>query len=99
MEPTLLELKAGETKTVGDLTIANTGGGHKILMPSPTETDGDLPFAELELSTPRTAVTTERVMNPRAPDAGEVTTFDGYTITSVEIGWNGEFAKLRIAKA
>jgi len=98
MEPTTIELQTGETKFVGDLSITNTGGGHKILMRSPEETEGDLPFAELLLATPRVVSTQVRVMNPRNGTTGETTTFDVYTITPVAVEWNGESVKLRIAK-
>jgi len=95
-EPLSVELQSGETKVVGDLTITNASGGHKILMRSPHETDGDLPFAELTLKTPHVAETEVRVLNPRATEPGEVITFDTYTIVPEEVGWNGEFVRLKI---
>lgn len=80
-----LQIASGQTKTVGDLSITNKGGGHEILL------DGDIIFTDIILAREGGTQETVRATYPQ-PEGAEpqVIVFGAYTIHIDSIEWNGE---------
>lgn len=96
MEQGIIEVKEGETKTFGDLTITNRGGGHEILENVNGGRGGDESFANINLQTPRakSSVSDEGYLRYK----GGTLTFDNYVITVQEISWNAKSVIFQIKK-
>lgn len=93
-----IQLQEGETKVFDDLTITRVSGGHKMIMGPSGESEGDLSFAELDLSTPRVPTTSVRLTGPQGTSVGETTIFDNYEVTAEIVDWNAKSITLQIQK-
>lgn len=92
-----LELKENQSLLFDDLKLTHKGGGHKITMDDKGHRSGDLSFAEVDLQTPRKELTQLRFFHPEGK-RNLIVEFDDYVITTIDVGWNGEFVKMDIRK-
>jgi hypothetical protein len=77
------ELKIKESKKIGDISITNNGGGHKILE------SGDVPFAEIKVkSTNKSDTMTVYSSNQKL--------WNEYLIDVEEVGWDGIFIRFSV---
>ncbi len=96
MEQEIIEVKSGETKNFGDLTITNKGGGHRMLMNADGGRGGDKSLAHIELQTPRMKSSDLKEFNMKYE--GDAVTFDNYAVTIQEIMWNAQAVIFQIKK-
>jgi hypothetical protein len=96
MNNNTVEIKSGETVTIGDLVITSNGGGHKILESEGGGRGGDMSFAQLYFETPRKAQEEIRILSSLESIAVPVA-FDNYLIQTKGVGWNGETVKLEVS--
>ncbi len=90
-------IEKSKTVTVGDLSITNIGGGHKILMSQDGKGGGDASFTDIALETPKKAKENTRVLN-LDKEVESPFVFDTYLITPKEVGWDGDSVTLSIAQ-
>lgn len=93
MNTQTITIEKTKTVKVGDLSITNIGGGHKIIMSGDTKRDGDASFTNLALETPRKLKENTRVYGVEPPFV-----FDTYLIEPKEVGWDGDSVTLSIVQ-
>jgi len=94
MEPTILILKNGETKTVSGLTITNLENdrGHKIM----ADGGGDNSFASLRLESEGVETQELRIHNPILGETTIPIVYGSYSIVVQKVQWDGEHVELLI---
>ncbi len=95
MSSQIVTIKKTKTVVVGDLSVTNMGGGHKILMTEDNRRGGDLSFADLSFETTRKKKWITRVMNS-GDTLQSPFVFDNYIITTKEIKWDADSVILSI---
>ncbi len=96
MNTQTITIEKTKTVAIGDLSITNVGGGHKILISQEGQGGGDVSFTNLALETPRKAKEIMRIMNS-SETLKTPFVFDTYLITIQKIGWDGDSVTLSIA--
>ncbi len=96
-KPQIVTIKETKTVVVGDLSITNMGGGHKILMTEDNRRGGDLSFADLSFETTRKNKWITKVFNS-SDTLKSPFVFDNYIITTKEVGWNADSVTLSITQ-
>ncbi len=94
-----LEIAIHESKTVGNITITNHGGGHKILRGENDEwRGGDLPFSDIELTSEWIDTRSVTVYHtiPWEDNIENDIYYGQYHIKVINVGWNGESVKLTL---
>ncbi len=83
-----VDIKSGETKTVGDVSITNVWGGYKILMDKTNDS-----YAMLNIQVGDEILKEKQVFVSKNPF-----TFRGYTFLVKKVTWKGEMVTLSIYK-